>query len=115
MNLEEQDLIDLRKAGAKIISKGGGRQLTHPPPMPPPQQKVSQFGQIVVAIRQLADALLALARRPNPESVVNVSAPKVTVSPAINVVTPTKWRVEITERDSAQRLKCMTIEANSSR
>lgn len=106
LSINEQELLELRKAGAKIVSKTSSR-----PPAPAPTPKPSPFWQIATGLKQLSEALLAVAKRPNPASQVHVAPANVSVNPQVNVKTPRKWKVEVTERDSAMRIKALTIVA----
>lgn len=106
MNLDEEDLKDIRRAGARV-RKVNGESLK---PLPAAEPSTDgELRKIPAAVRDLAAALMALAKREQePVTVsprVSVDAPNVTVKPDIHIHTAHTVEAEVTERDSAHRIK----------
>lgn len=107
MKLDHRDIIELTREGGKLLPKGKP-VLT---PAPVITSKPSGFFQLVGSIKNLSDALLALAKKPQAETVVNVSSPQVSVRPEFKLPSNKKWKCTITKRDVRGELEEFEMEA----
>lgn len=109
MNVNDEELIEMMRGGAKIARRGYPEQQAPEAPKAPDPSSI-----LAAELQSLTKAMIAAVNRPLPTPNVKVSAPSVSVeSPTVNVSSPKVWEFEITERDNTEerRIKKFTARA----